>query len=150
MGYYGGDVWRYPAAGNGSYYFMLTQRLWHWEGAPQGWDEPGISGPAKIDIGLAFSTDMVRFTHLGGREPFIGVGRDGSWESRFVWAAPQPVIMEELGEIWIYYSGINSHGRVCHLDVQIIFHLVFFAQNLCSTRFCKEHKMKTKNKVAQN
>ena len=28
MGYYGGDVWRYPAAGNGSYYFMLPQRLW--------------------------------------------------------------------------------------------------------------------------
>ena len=40
MGYYGGDVWRYPAAGNGSYYFMLPQRLWHWEGAAQGWHEP--------------------------------------------------------------------------------------------------------------
>ena len=40
-------------------------------------------------------------------EPFIGVGRDGTWESRFVWAAPQPVVMEERGEIWIYYSGVN-------------------------------------------
>eukprot|EP01045_Picozoa_sp_COSAG04_P012041 COSAG04_NODE_794_length_10264_cov_35.102804_15_plen_120_part_00 len=85
-----------------------------------------MSGPAKIDIGLAFSTDMIHFTHLGGRnphdhcilprvpamivrtgEPFIGVGRDGTWESRFVWAAPQPVVMEERGEIWIYYSGVN-------------------------------------------
>ena len=23
------------------------------------------------------------------------------------WAAPQPVVMEERGEIWIYYSGVN-------------------------------------------
>ena len=54
MGYYGGDVWRYPAAGNGSYYFMLPQRLWHWEGAAQGWHEPVSAATISRCHHLAF------------------------------------------------------------------------------------------------
>ena len=52
----GGTVWSYPLAGNNSYYFMLTERFWHWMGPDQGWSEPDDAGPATIDIGLAFST----------------------------------------------------------------------------------------------
>eukprot|EP01047_Picozoa_sp_COSAG01_P069102 COSAG01_NODE_10137_length_2240_cov_15.120972_2_plen_300_part_00 len=111
LGYYGGDVWQYPAAGNGTYYFMLTQRLWHWQTTAQNWAEHGMRGPAKIDVGLAFSTDGINFEHLGGREPFLGPGPDGGWESRFVWAAPQPVMMDN--EIWFYYAGTNrDHAGV--------------------------------------
>ena len=101
----GGTVWSYPLAGNNSYYFMLTERFWHWMGPKQGWSEPDDAGPATIDIGLAFSTDGVRFTHLGEREAFIGLGREGSFDSRMVWGIPSPVVMEEHGEIWFYFSG---------------------------------------------
>jgi len=101
----GGTVWSYPLAGNHSYYFMLTERFWHWMGPKQGWSEPDDAGPATIDIGLAFSTDGVRFTHLGEREAFIGLGREGSFDSRMVWGIPSPVVMEEHGEIWFYFSG---------------------------------------------
>ena len=126
----GGTVWTYPLAGNHSYYFMLTERFWHWMGPKQGWSEPDDAGPATIDIGLAFSTvrscvivagiwaavskdssenlarqDGVRFTHLGEREAFIGLGREGSFDSRMVWGIPSPVVMEEHGEIWFYFSG---------------------------------------------
>ena len=86
---------------------MLTERFWHWMGPDQGWSEPDDAGPATIDIGLAFSTDGVRFTHLGEREAFIGLGREGSFDSRMVSGIPSPVVMEEHGEIWFYFSGIS-------------------------------------------
>eukprot|EP01050_Picozoa_sp_SAG11_P018596 SAG11_NODE_2840_length_2915_cov_3.124956_1_plen_432_part_00 len=118
MDYYGGTVWSYPLAGNGSYYFMFTDRFWHWMGARQGWTEPDDAGPATIDVGLAFSTDGLRFSHLGEREPFIGLGREGSWSSRMVWAIPSPVVMEEHGEIWFYFAGEGIAQAVLALKRQ--------------------------------
>ena len=139
----GGTVWTYPLAGNHSYYFMLTERFWHWMGPKQGWSEPDDAGPATIDIGLAFSTvrscvivagiwaavskgsshnlarqDGVRFTHLGEREAFIGLGREGSFDSRMVWGIPSPVVMEEHGEIWFYFSGM-SPGASLHARLRL-------------------------------
>eukprot|EP01045_Picozoa_sp_COSAG04_P012040 COSAG04_NODE_794_length_10264_cov_35.102804_14_plen_110_part_00 len=70
MGYYGGGVWRYPAAGNGSYHFMLPQRLWHWEGAAQGWHEPVSRQPPRYrschDMGCILLKMPTRYRrHLG-------------------------------------------------------------------------------------
>jgi hypothetical protein len=53
---------RIASAGNGTYYFMLTQRLHHWTDNRSGWEPPehtssGPGGPAKIDVGLAVSRD---------------------------------------------------------------------------------------------
>ena len=68
MGYYGGDVWRYPAAGNGSYYFMLPQRLWHWEGAAQGWHEPVSTATISLpSSGLHSSLKMPTVSAVADR-----------------------------------------------------------------------------------
>ena len=114
--YYGGIVYQYPYAGNGSYYFMLLPRLHHWVGPNQGWTSPESKpgGPAKIDVGLAVSRDGINFTQVGGRLPFIPVGQAGSWESRMVWGLPMPVLMpggtpdRPESELWIYYAGGNT------------------------------------------
>lgn len=119
--YYGGIVYQYPEAGNGSYYFMLLPRLHHWTDTKSGWTSPMSKpgGPATIDVGLAVSRDGINFTQVGGRMPFIPVGTIGGWESQMTWGLPSPVIMtggipeRPSAEIWIYYAGTNiNHDGV--------------------------------------
>ena len=124
-------------AGNGSIYFMFVHRLHHWVTNADGWQDPPpgtpckcsrslcvfddeaqrsgpTDGPAKIDVGLAVSRDGIKFTHVGGRLPFIPVGQAGSWEAKMVWALPSPVLMpggtpeQPSPELWLYYAGHNK------------------------------------------
>ena len=56
-----------------------------------------------IDVGLAVSHDGINFTHIGGREAFIGPQASGAFDSKFQWMLPYPVVKED-GEIFYYYS----------------------------------------------
>ena len=97
--YYGADVFRYAEADR--VYVMLAQAYWHWQPrAPR----KGL-GPAGFDVRLALSRDGSRFQRAGGRKPFLSMGPAGRFDSKFVWAMPDPVRMGD--ELWIYYVGSN-------------------------------------------
>lgn len=111
--YYGAAVYKYPEAGD--LYIMLTQPYWHFLERPpeQRW---GISGdpqtaviqrlaPAAIDVRLAWSVDGQVFQHTTDRGAFIGLGPAGCFDSRMLWAAPNPIRMGD--ELWFYYAGVN-------------------------------------------
>jgi hypothetical protein len=108
MDFYGGGVFVYGEADRA--YLMLAQSYWSWHD----WDAPGL-GPATIDVQLAVSRDGVNFERVGDRRPFMGLGPEGEFDSRFVWAMPQPVRMGD--ELWIYYVGNNQeHGPSSRTD----------------------------------
>ena len=97
--YYGADVFRYTEAEDT--YIMLAQPFWHW------YRREGTSGlgPSTFDVRLAVSRNGKSFQRVGKRRPFLPGGPDGRFDSRFVWAMPDPVRMDD--ELWIYYVGMN-------------------------------------------
>ncbi len=112
--YYGAAVFRYPDL-EGSY-VMLSQAFWHFKKRkPENrWGLNGKKDPSKgerlapstIDVRLAISRDGVKFQRLGRRKPFLNLGPEGAFDSRLVWAIPNPVIVDD--EIWVYYAGKNT------------------------------------------
>lgn len=106
--FYGGGVFRYDEADRA--YLMLVQATWHWVD----WDKEGL-GPATIDVQLAVSRDGKQFKRAGDRRAFLGLGPEGRFDSRFVWALPRPVRMGD--ELWIYNVGSNrEHGPSREVD----------------------------------
>lgn len=103
--YYGAAVFPY-----GDLTVMLTQAFWHWQPRPDG--QEGLA-PASFDVRLAVSTDTKTFHRIGNWKPFMGPGPDGHFDSRYVWALPNPIAMGD--ELWFYYVGSNrDHDD--HLD----------------------------------
>lgn len=102
--YYGATVFPYE-----DIYIMLAQAFWHWlpNTVYQGTDEPGMR-----DVRLAVSRNSIDFKRIGNRKPFLTPGPLGRFDSKQIWALPNPVIMGD--EIWIYYCGLNwdRAGRV--------------------------------------
>jgi len=106
--FYGGAVFKYEEADQA--YLMFTQSYWHW----MDWGEAGL-GPATIDVQLAVSRDPEHFERIGGRSAFIGLGPEGRFDSRFIWAMPNPIRMGD--ELWIYYVASNrDHSKSKILD----------------------------------
>lgn len=97
--FYGADVFPYPDAED--VYIMLAQAFWHWH--PRSSTEN--LGPSGFDVRLAVSRDGKQFQRVGQRKPFMATGREGTFDSRYVWAMPHPVRMGD--ELWIYYVGSN-------------------------------------------
>lgn len=97
--YYGADVFRYGEADR--VYIMLAQAYWHWKPRVP---RKGL-GPAGFDVRLAVSRDGIKFRRAGGRKPFMSMGPAGRFDSKFVWAMPDPVRIGD--ELWIYYVGSN-------------------------------------------
>ena len=121
MDYYGATVYRYPEAGD--FYILLSPAFWHWKRRPEN-ERWGFSGdpqdtrlkqehlaPASMDVRLGFSRDGVRFHHAVDRSPFLHQGPEGRFDSKMVWALPNPVAVGE--ELWIYYSGGNRDHDGC-------------------------------------
>lgn len=120
MDYYGALVFKYP--GNHGLYVMLAQVFWHWQAlsSEQRWGESGDPqkpvierlGPGTIDVRLCWSRDGVKFHHVGDRQSFMATGPDGSFDSRMLWAMPNPVPLGD--ELAFYYAGTNAdhHGFV--------------------------------------
>ncbi|WP_236973690.1 hypothetical protein [Membranihabitans maritimus] len=102
--YYGATVFIYEDV-----YIMLAQSFWHWNPNTeyQGTEEPGMR-----DIRLAVSRNSIDFKRVGERRPFMSPGPLGRFDSKQIWAMPNPIIMGD--EIWIYYCGVNwdRAGRV--------------------------------------
>ena len=107
--YYGATVFRYDEQ---SLYIMLAHAYWHWiPRQPKEKDLGPTGGPAAIDVRLAVSRDGVQFRRLARSKPFMALGPAGHFDSRFVWAMPNPVRMGD--ELWIYYAGSNrDHDNV--------------------------------------
>ncbi len=111
--YYGAAVFRYPDPDG--VYIMLSQPFWHFKRRPpnERWGKDGKEdlrkgerlGPATIDVRLAVSRNGVDFRRAGGRKPFLTLGPAGAFDSRIVWAIPNPVRMGD--ELWFYYVGRN-------------------------------------------
>jgi hypothetical protein len=97
MDVYGTGVFKYAEAED--VYFSLVPAFYHWR------LRDGNPWPDTFDVQLAVSRDGRRFQRLGGRRPFIRLGPEGSFSSKWVWAFPQPVRMGD--ELWIYYQGQN-------------------------------------------
>jgi hypothetical protein len=100
MDFYGPGVFKYKEAEDT--YLALFSVYYHW----------GEEGPSTGDVQLAVSRDGFNFRRMGGRRPFLRVGRAGTFWSKWVWALPQPIRMGD--ELWIYYMGTNRdhQGRV--------------------------------------
>ena len=105
--YYGATV--FPYSETKGVYIMLTQAFWHWvtDTEFQGTGEPGTR-----DIRLEVSRDGSVFSKAGARKAFITPGPLGRFDSRQIWAMPNPIVMGD--EIWIYYCGVNwdRAGRI--------------------------------------
>ncbi len=63
-------------------------------------------GPDTGDVRLGLSRDARHFRMPGQREPFLGLGPNGTFDSRWVWALPRPIEMGD--ELWVYYYGGNA------------------------------------------
>jgi hypothetical protein len=98
--YYGATVFPYPEADD--VYIMLAQAFWHW--IPTDRDTRTLP-PGTRDVRLAISRDSKHFRRVGKRGPFLRPGPAGRFDSRQIWAMPNPIIVGD--EIWIYYSGLN-------------------------------------------
>ena len=118
--YYGAAVYKYPQAGD--LYVMLAQAYWHWQRRPpeERWGESGDPqtavierlAPGAFDVRLCWSADGIDFHRPPRREPFLDLGPGGRFDSRMVWAMPDPVAMGD--ELWLYYAAKNRdhHGFV--------------------------------------
>ncbi len=99
MDIYGPGISLYEEAD--STYVSLFSAFHHWGAAD--------SGPDTGDVSLALSRDGHIFQRPGNRQPFLRLGPEGSFDSKWVWAMPRPIRMGD--ELWIYYLGTNKrHG----------------------------------------
>ncbi|MGE3778527.1 MAG: hypothetical protein AB7F89_15175, partial [Pirellulaceae bacterium] len=98
--YYGATVFPYPETEG--LYIMLAQAFWHWLPTDS---QAGTLSPGMRDVRLAVSRDSRQFQRVGERKPFLRPGPAGRFDSRQIWAMPNPIIRGD--EIWIYYSALN-------------------------------------------
>lgn len=80
-------------------YVALAAEYWHSA------RRDGASWPDTGDVRLAVSRDGRNFVYPGGREPFLRLGPQGTFDSKWMWPMVRPVVMGD--EVWIYYYGSN-------------------------------------------
>ncbi len=97
--FYGASVFRLPESGGSV--VMLAQAFWHFLPTQR----EGHLGPSTFDVRLCLSRDGKTFERADNRQPFMGLGPAGGFDSRWVWAMPNPIRMGD--EIYIYYVGSN-------------------------------------------
>ena len=101
--FYSAGIFPYKAAQDT--YIGLVPAFFHWRIEGRG------SYPDTTDVQLAVSRDAMHFTRPGGRVPFLRLGPSGRFDSKWIWALPEPVRMGD--ELWIYYFGTNeNHSMV--------------------------------------
>ena len=75
---------------------------------------PPVRGTARsawmdtIDVQLAFSRDGSSWQRLGERRTFLPNGPEGSYDAAMASVAQHPIVRQDLGEIWIYYVGLEK------------------------------------------
>jgi hypothetical protein len=105
MDIYGPGVFKYSEAHD--IYLSMFAAFYHLK------EDGGKSWPNTADLQLAVSRDGRNFQRLGQRRPFLRLGPEGSFYSKWVWPALQPVRMGN--ELWVYYWGTNEDHSL-HLD----------------------------------
>jgi len=94
MDFYGPGVFPYEGV-----YLALIPIFYHWKGsANEAW-------PSTSDIQLAVSRDARHFIRTEKRQPFLRLGPDGAWDSKWIYPILRPIRMGD--ELWIYYFGTN-------------------------------------------
>jgi hypothetical protein len=107
MDFYGPGVFKYKETQD--LYFSILPAFHHLT------RKEGKSWPDTGDLQLAVSRDARNFRRLGGRRPFLRLGMEGSFDSKWIWPVLQPLRMGN--ELWFYYLGMNqNHAGV--LDPQ--------------------------------
>lgn len=104
LDFYGPGVFPYEGV-----YLALIPVFHHWRGSSHG------AWPSTGDIHLAVSRDGRHFVRPGERRPYLTTGRDGSWDSKWIYPVLRPVRMGD--ELWIYYFGTN-HDHARRLDAK--------------------------------
>ncbi len=99
MDFYGPGVFQYSEAPD--VYFALLSAFYHWT-----MKDDGKAWPDTADVQLAVSRDGRSFQRLGGRQPFLRLGPEGSFYSKWLWACPRPVRVGD--ELWFYDAGSNQ------------------------------------------
>jgi len=103
MDFYGPGIFKYNETQD--LYFSLLPAFHHFS------RRGGKSWPDTGDLQLAVSRDARNFRRLGGRRPFLRLGMEGSFYSKWIWPVLQPLRMGD--ELWLYYWGTNqSHSSV--------------------------------------
>ncbi len=93
--FYGPGVFPYEGV-----YIAAISMFYHWSGAGS-----RDAWPSTADVHLAVSRDGRHFTRTEPRRPFLSTGPDGAFDSKWVWAMPNPVRRGD--ELWFYYFGTN-------------------------------------------
>ncbi len=65
--------------------------------------DPIIRAKGLMDIQLAASRDGIKWTRIGGRQPFIPRGERGNWDMGMV--GPNNGLIEKNDKLWFYYNG---------------------------------------------
>jgi hypothetical protein len=99
MDFYAPGIFKYQEAPR--YYFAMISAFYHWQ------SDGKHTFPDTGDVQLAFSRDGKTFQRLGNRQPFLRLGPEGTFSSKYVWPMVQPIRMGD--EIWIYYHGTNQN-----------------------------------------
>ena len=62
--------------------------------------------PCTVDVQLAWSWDLVKWTRTPKREPFIALGREPvDWDWGMIYTARAPVVVD--GKLYFYYGGFD-------------------------------------------
>ena len=89
---------KYPGAP--SSYILLPTPYHHWDSE---------RFPSTIDVALLTSRDGINWYRPEPREPYLGLGLDGSPSAGMIFANPWPIIAGD--EVWIYYAGTARFHR---------------------------------------
>lgn len=62
--------------------------------------------PLTVDVQLAWSHNMLSWTRTPERKPFIALGPEGAWDSKMIYTARAPVIVND--KLYFYYGGYDT------------------------------------------
>ena len=109
MDFYGGNISRYREAQN--VYIGLPNAYYHWKFdlTRKWWTGKYIQEPSTMDVQLVLSRDGVHWHRTPKREPFIRLGREGTFWSKTIWPDGNGIRVGD--ELWFYFAGLDVHHK---------------------------------------
>ena len=68
--------------------------------------EAEAESPGTVDVQLAWSWDLINWTRPARRTPFFALGPKGSFDSKMIYTARAPVVMDD--KLYFYYGGFDT------------------------------------------
>ena len=78
---------------------------------PYAGDKFVVVAPDTVELHLFTSNDSLGWTRRGEHRPFVGLGPDGSFDSRQIYNGLGYAVVDD--EIWFYYSGFDVTHTGC-------------------------------------